>query len=383
MNIPLLILLAGPVIAASIAAPAGVPQGQVLAADPLDGTGRAAWRRPPASFVDAPGGGRVFRAERGTTIDPSVLPWIGDESWSAYRVEVDVLPEKMWAGIDFHVQNDGASGCNVTMFHLPEGELVFELAGLWGEAYAWKPWPIGQRRVPHRAGDWVRLRLDIGPTSMNMYINGAAEPAASFRDLPFSRGGVRLMTYAGSALFRNLKITEIAAREAAPVLTDPWAEARAGQTITSWEATPPRPKGYAEDRLPSEAISGSGPWTKAPADSRGVIHLTPLFRSQNTSGVSFARTRVEADKAGTRRLKVTYTDTFSLWCNGQKIFDGPPRQWFHPDREKNGNSRLIPDQYEVAVPLRAGANEIIVRTEVTEPFGWAFWMRWIEESDKF
>ena len=127
------------------------------------------------------------------------------------------------------------------------------------------------------------------------------------------------------------------------------------------------------DRLPPEVTLA---WVDAPVDGRGVVNLTPLVGPEARPGVVFAKTEVRATTAGPRRAWVTYTDNLSLWCNGRLIFEGPPRQWFHPDREKNGNSRLIPDQYEVALPLLKGVNEILVRSEVTEAaFGWGFWLR--------
>jgi hypothetical protein len=372
-------LLAGLVAVLGVASLTASRADRVLAADPLDGSGTAAWRRAPSTFVEAPSGGRAFRCVRGATIDPATLPWIGDASWSAYRVEVDVLPEKNWAGIDFHVQEDGREGCEVTVIHVPENQIVFEIAGIWDGAYGWKLWPVGQRRIPHEDRRWVHVRLDVGATSANLYIDGSQEPAASFHDLPFAHGGVRLATYAGSALFRNLRIVEIAERDARARLEDPWAAVRKGHVLAEWAVTPPREKDYSADRLPPEVLSDTGPWTRAVADARGVINLSALFRGRNTAGVTFAKTTLTATKAGPRQVKLTYTDSYSLWCNGEKVFTGPPRQWFHPEREKHGNSRLIPDQYEVTLPLRAGANQVVVRSEVTEPFGWAFWMRLVDE----
>jgi hypothetical protein len=95
---------------------AAAQQEDVLFSDALDGTGPAsAWRKAPPTFVDVPDGGRALRYERGTTWDSATQPWAGDETWSSYRVEVDVRPEKMWAGIDVHVQDDGNAASEVTI----------------------------------------------------------------------------------------------------------------------------------------------------------------------------------------------------------------------------------------------------------------------------
>jgi len=358
-------------------------EASVLFADPLDGSPRgsttvATWLHAPdtAGFVTASDGSRALRFERGTTWSSSTQPWCGDETWTDYRIEVEILPEKMWAGIDFGVSADGSCANNLTLLHCEDDRLSFELAGIWGEACSWKLYPIGQLRPPHRPGDWVHLRVDFGDGLANVYVNGSADPVASFRDLPRTQGGVRLMTYFGSALFRNLRVTALPAHTVRPLLDDPWAFAHepGSGILRDWQVTQPHEAGWAADGLPADVAVDPTAWRPAPADARGVVDLTRLFSPRNESGVAFARTTLNA-ATGPRTLRLSYTDALTLWCNGERVFVGPPRQWFHPDRAKHGNSRLIPDQYEVTVPLRASANELLVRTEITERFGWGFWMR--------
>lgn len=355
----------------------------LLFADPLDGTSpSSAWRRAPeaAACVDAPGGGRALRYERGATWDPATQPWAGDEAWADCQIEVEILPEKMWAGIDFCVADDGASACNLTLFRGEDNRLTFELAGLWGAACSWKLYPMGQQRPAHAAGAWVRLQVDVGDGVANVYVDGAELPAASFRDLPRSRGGVRLMTYYGSALFRNLRVTSLPAGTVRPRLEDRWAAARSPDSgvVRAWEVTARHETGWAANPAPAGLREAAVEWKPAPVDARGVVDFTKLFTPHNEKGVVLARTRLHLETPGTRLLRLTYTDNFTLWCNGERVFDGPPRQWFHPDREKHGSSRLIPDQFEIVVPLVAGMNELLVRSEITERFGWAVWMRVVD-----
>jgi len=355
----------------------------ILFADRLDAppatSASARWNRAPdaTGSVLAPDGSRALRFERGTTWAAATQPWCGDETWTDYRVEVEILPEKMWAGIDFGVSSDGSSANNLTLIHTEDNRLAFELAGIWGEACSWKLYPIGQQRPPHRPGEWVHLHVDFGDGIANVFVDGAAEPVASFCDLPRTRGGVRLMTYFGSALFRNFRVTALPAHAVRPLLDDPWAFAHgpAAGVLRDWQVSRPHETGWAVDGLTVAIAADPAAWRPALADARGVVDLTALFAPRNESGVAFARTTIHAATAGSRTLRLTYTDALALWCNGERVFVGPPRQWFHPDRAKYGNSRLIPDQFEVSVPLRAGANKLVVRTEITEHFGWGFWMR--------
>ena len=356
------------------------PAGTLLFSDPLDGSGpTSTWRTPPSTFVDLPGGGRALRYERGTTWGASTQPWVGDESWHDYRVELEVKPEKMWAGVDFHVQDDGRAGCELTIIDVPGDQLALEVSGIWDGASAWKLWPVGQNTIPHTPNAWVRLRIDVGRDVANVYADNATQPFATFRDLPFSRGGIRLAAYAGSAFFRHLRVSTLPAGSVEPALEDPWAPAREQGVLRSWKVTPRQEPGFGATGIPSE-ITDRLSWQDAPVDGRGVVNLTPFVGPEARPGVVFARASVISANPGPRRAWVTYTDDLSLWCNGTLVFEGPPRQWFHPDREKHGNSRLIPDQYEIEIALVAGENEILVRTEVTEAtFGWGFWMR-VEES---
>ncbi len=271
--------------------------------------------------------------------------------------------------MDFHVQEDGASAAELTMFR-SDGKLALELSGLWGASSAWKLWPVGQKLLPHPEG-WVRLRMDVGPEGMNVFLGDSPEAAATYRDLPFRSGGIRLATYHGSALFRNLRVTRLAAGDVVPQLEDPWKAARGEGVLRDWLVSPR----FEPDAAPTEPPAVDGAWLMPLVDPRGIVHLTALYPKANQSGVAFARTVLLASTAGEKRLRVTYTDSFTLWCNGTRVFDGPPRQWFHPDRAKNGFSRLMPDQYEVVVPVREGENSLVVRSETTEPFGWGFWAR--------
>lgn len=338
----------------------------VLFDDPLAGAAGPGWRVAPASFAPAPDGRAAARYARGTTWSSQGQPWVGDASWSTYRIEVEVWPETMWSGIDFHVQDDGRSATEVTVFRV-DGKLALELSGIWGEASAWKLWPVGQKVEPHPGG-WVSLRLDIGVGVVNAFVG--EECVATWRDLPFRSGGIRLAAYHGSGLFRKLRVTALDAAAVVGQLPDAWQAAGAG-VLRDWKVSPR----FAPGSAPAQPPIDDGTWRSPIVDERGVVHVTALLPEANASGVVFARTTLRSEAAGEARLWLTYTDGFSLWCNGQRIWDGPPRQWFHPDRARNGNSRLIPNQYEVTVPVKAGDNELVVRSETSEPFGWGFWIR--------
>ena len=216
-----------------------------------------------------------------------------------------------------------------------------------GEAGAFKLWPVGQREARWQPGRWVHVRIDVAGAIANVFVGDDPQPFATFYDLPFARGGVRLTAYAGFALFRNLRVTALPVGAGQPLLADPWAATRKGGVLRDWQVSPAYAPGASSDGIPDAVAHDAIAWQPAPVDGRGVVNLTGHFQPNHCAATAFARTAVHAEKDGPRRLALTYTDNFRLWCNGEPVFAGPPRNWFHPDREKYGNSRLIPDQFEV------------------------------------
>jgi hypothetical protein len=207
--------------------------GQILFEDALDGTPRPGWRVPPRRFADHPDGTRAYLLEPGQGATVENPPWVGGEAWEHYRIEFDVCTtgeKDGWVGPDFHVTESGDGCCNLEFYSTRErDEVVFEAAARWWrENLGWKLFPFAQRQVHMPKGVWAKVRVDIGDTFANVFVNGAPEPCYTVRHLPFSRGGVRFWHYYGSAYFRNLCATALSPGEVRPLLADPW-DAVAGQ----------------------------------------------------------------------------------------------------------------------------------------------------------
>jgi hypothetical protein len=280
----------------------------------------------------------------------------GDETWREYRIELEVRPEAAFAGVDFHVENDGWRAANV---HFYESTAEIQMGNVLGSVTSWKIWPSFLAARPLPKNEWSKMRIDVGEDCANIYVHGEEKPVATYRALTPASGGIRLRAFMGSASFRNLRVTALEPGSVKPELADPWAALNHPKTVRRWQISDESRK----------------TWKDAEADSRGVLDLAAAFPRANTKHTAFARATISAPSATKQKAYVTYTDRFTLWSNGELVFQGKPRGWEDPDREKLGNSRLIPDQFEIELPLRQGENEILVRSEVTEPFGWGFWMR--------
>ncbi len=358
-------------------------KGKVLFQDALNGETVSGWKVPPTNFVDHPIHGKVYLIESsargGNEFFAENEPWIGDETWENYRMEIEVLPTGgHWFGLDCHVQNDGASGFNISFFTFDTTRVVtLEAMGFNGGyqgAWSWKLWPVSQKQPLVKKDEWLKFRVDVGETVVNAYVNDYTEPVFTVYDMPYANGGVRFFSLSnGKAYLRNFRVTSLSEEDAAPVLEDIWKDVRDLDIIRKWKITPPQPSEFGLETIPEKIHSPEMKWIDAELDGRGVLNLGALFPGQNTKGTAFAKTTIFSAENKARKAWVTYTDRCIVWCNGELVFKGPNRGWNDP--ESNHDCRLKPDNYEMELPLKKGENEILLRSEVIENWGWAFWMR--------
>ena len=347
----------------------------VLFQDPLDGTEVKGWIVKPDTFIDHPKYGRVYQLKSDSIRLTKPGPWVGDESWTNYRLEVEILPskERGFIGVNYYMQDEPDFGCN---FHFATSDdtLNLQSMSMWGNNKgSWKLWPVSQKTMVVPPDTWIHFTVENGKNFTNIFYQDSC--IYTIYDLPYYKGGIRFFsTYYGSALFRNLKITKLPENSIHPILNDIWQESRTKKLIRNWQITEMKPQNYANNTLPDQSKLIQEPWQKAETDNRVILILSAIYPnySQNTI---LAKTNILSDKKTTQIAYVTYTDRFSLYCNGELIFKGPDRNWFNSDRSKYGDSRLIPDQFKIQLPLKEGENTIIVRSEVMEDFGWGFWMR--------
>jgi hypothetical protein len=105
----------------------------------------------------------------------------------------------------------------------------------------------------------------------------------------------------------------------------------------------------------------------APAFGAPVDHPDSVLRGTVAgSKVVYARTVIDAPRAGLRRMQVGFSDGLIVYCNGVPLYFG-----MHPLGLQDNMSYMELTGDAVYLPLKAGKNEIVMA--VTEFFGgWAF-----------
>lgn len=350
----------------------------VLFEDKLNGENISGWKVPPDNFVKDELYGKVFLF-KSDSVFPVNPPWVGDLSWKNYRVEIELLPTGgHWFGIDFHVQENGLEANDIQFFtYDTTHETVIEAASIHGGyegACSWKLYPYSSQHPIMEKDKWIKLKIDVGESFANVYLGNMKNPVHTAYDLPYSSGGIRLTTIMKSKIYlRNLKITSLDDEELKPLVKDDWAEVRDKNILKQWTVTKPFEAGFGLNELPSSLKSPETEWHEIETDSKGVVNLGQKFPDNNKKGTSFAKTTIYSESDKLVKAWVSYTDRCKIWSNGKEVFEGPKRGWNDP--EANHDCRLKPDNYELILPLKKGDNEIILRSEVTENWGWGFWMR--------
>jgi hypothetical protein len=357
----------------------------VLIEDPLDGSIVPAWRIIPGNYIRLAEHGMVYHLQPKQSGSSSPLPWVGDQSWEKYRIEIEFIikngENSGFIGLQFHVQEDSVRSNNIGFFcggELPS-ERWMETSAHYSESnLSWKLWPFSQKSFDLLANTWTKLRIDVGETIANVYVNNDTLPVYTTYALPYATGGVRFWSYGGSAYLKNFKITDLSEETVKPKLSDVWLTTPKRGLLEKWNVTPLLLPEISIDSLPPQITTDQIEWQRIRAEQRGLINLSAIFPDNNLHRIVFARTYVSVSEEGPASALFSYTDRANVWCNGKLVYRGSARGWYDKEGRgvEDGFGRLLPQLFEFDIPLDEGENVIIIGLEIKEPqFGSGFHLR--------
>ena len=227
----------------------------------------------------------------------------------------------------------------------------------------WNVYPQYQSKAPVHEG-WTHFRLVLSGRHMEVFVNDSAAPTLTVGHLEGDAlsGGLSL---AGPAVYANLSLQE--ADQADP------------RMLTDWRVSPPM--AMPPDTSPSLSSVPGGEWVKVPADHDGLVNLNRRYGRPLDGALAavWLKTIVKADHDMVRKAAMGWLGEAWVFVDGKLVFAG--KNLYYPAAERRiPDGRLSLDNASIDLPLKAGANEVIVvldnrfRADGSR-YGWGLKMR--------
>jgi len=260
-----------------------------------------------------------------------------------------------------------------------EGETTWQLYH--GDGY--------EADIPARVGTtsdgWLRIRLIIAGQRADMYVGGDSTPLLRVRELKRARARGPIAIWAAGAeakgvtanvrALRVLPLGGVTLASLAPETASP------GQ-LMRWRLSPrysARDSTAFADTLSSEARRAVATGRVATAELSGLVNLTASIGNpagaQRTNvfggagwGVAYAAVTIRSERAQTRRLSLSYSETVGVYLNGALVYVGDNT---YGVRTKDNLGVVGHEGETVTLHLRPGDNEVVLAI-VDKAFGWGF-----------
>jgi len=211
---------------------------------------------------------------------------------------------------------------------------------------------------------WVHLKIEVLGAQARVYLDNAPQPVLVVGDLQRgkSRGGLGLTTMAdGASFFSNFSF-----RPDSSMLFPPAPKVHVPPgCVRDWEVSRPFKKRLLDFNVyPDFKALGVAPWTKVAAQPNGILDISRTYgRLGAEPDAILARTVVYADKEGSRKYWLGYSDEAAIFINGRLVFYGDSAY-----RSRDTSFLGIIGLYDaISLPLKKGPNEILF--SIGEAFG--------------
>ncbi|MGE5099490.1 MAG: hypothetical protein ACM3SX_05850 [Deltaproteobacteria bacterium] len=240
-------------------------------------------------------------------------------------------------------------------------------------------------RVATTPDGWLRIRLVIAGQRADLYVGNDSVPLMRVRELKRARARGPIAIWAAgqeatgvTANVRSLRVRPLGGAVLASV---PPETASPGQ-LMRWRVSPRFPARDSTsfaDTLSSEARRAVTGGRVAVAEASGLVNLTATIGNpagpQRTNvfggagwGVAYATVTMRSERAQTRRLSLSYSETIGVYVNGALIYVGDNT---YGVRTKDNLGVVGHEGETLMLPLRPGDNDIVLAI-ADKAFGWGF-----------
>lgn len=218
---------------------------------------------------------------------------------------------------------------------------------------------------------WTHLRVEVRGSRMEIFAGTATSPVLTVPRLRngttdgeigfWARVNDRPLEWA--AAISNLQVRRLPS----PVTLTAAPNAPV-QFVWNWQISEPSAAAGAILAVPPSLTK----WTAARAEESGLVNVNRLFPVQKQRSVVFAKHTLTSDAARRVLAGVGYSDDVTVFVNGEPLYLGG-NGW--NSRTPALNSFVDTRWESVFLPLRVGANEIVLAIADDQLFGWGFALR--------
>ena len=209
----------------------------------------------------------------------------------------------------------------------------------------------------YKLGAWNRIRIELYPTSADVFINGVRSLRIPELKTSSTHGFLAVDSAAGAgnttgqvyyANFRyrsapNARPDDV---PAAPTVALPGL-------VRRWQVSEALADDDASRRAAASDWTGAR-WTPLAVERHGVANLARAATRAGPKRFAVARFDVTAEQATTKMLRLGYSDIARIYVNGALLYRGDNSQYSRDP----GFLGIVGLHETLAVPLRAGRNEI-------------------------
>ena len=209
----------------------------------------------------------------------------------------------------------------------------------------------------YKLGAWNRIRIELYPTSADVFINGVRSLRIPELKSSSTHGFLAVDSAAGAGnTTGQVYYANFRYRSGPNARPDDMPAAPAADLpglIRRWQVSEALGDDDASRR--AAAMDWAGPrWTSLTVERHGVANLARAATRAGPKRFAIARFEVAADQAATKMLRLGYSDIARIYVNGALLYRGDNSQYSRDP----GFLGIVGLHETLAVPLHAGRNDI-------------------------